>query len=500
MVKQWVLNVTPEPGSQEPDIIPFPDMPNSPSESDGILGDNSNLGSDDSDEESTDEEHLSDNSEQESNLSVNMESDVGTCTDPYASSADNSSYYGNGPSEGDGYDFVARDPPPHYLQPEFDEKIQRVEDEQVIVLAMLQNEEQYLVADEIRKRRFEEALAKEAYAILGNFFYIMKEYHGCRKLAQRLWKGLSEKNGYNDSDGDFIVKRKPPGHQWIPTHTLNGFFPDLVRELNAHKAALTLKHNHRKDLLKTPPILNLETIREQLGLTWKELPSRFKEEIDRSWEVFRGKAREEIAREKLLETKVEKKSHQKTLKIARFLLEYFKLWDDKSTIYNRGSPEMEAAAYALVIAEKNFLIETALTPKPKLRRRMVRSGEVVGNPAESPLGESITGQNKRTFGDGSDTDKENEAPVKRRRTRISTPSSSLPTRTTTPPLDDNTSSPIRTTTSPHNGNLSLTQQQELTEIKRMEYELAQKQLQLLKKKEAFVMKFGMHMLYKLHEK
>jgi hypothetical protein len=282
-----------------------------------------------------------------------------------------------------------------------------------------------------------------------------------------------------------VVKRKPPGHQWTPTYTLLGFFPDLVRELNAHKAALTLKHNDRKDLLETPPTIKLEIIREQLGLTWKELPSQFKEEIDRSWEVVRCKARDEIARERLLETMAETESHHKTLKIARFLLEYFKLWDDKSTHYQRGSPKMEAAAYALVMAEKKVLVEAALTPKPKLKRRMVRSGEVVGKAAKPTFGEAFAGQTKRAFGDGSDSDKENEDPVKKKRTGLSSSSSSFTIGTTTPPF---------------NGNLSLTQQQELTEIKRMEYELAQKQLQLLKKKEAFGMKFGMHLLYKLHEK
>lgn len=285
-----------------------------------------------------------------------------------------------------------------------------------------------------------------------------------------------------------VVKRKPPGHQWTPTHTLLGFFPDLVRELNAQKAALLLKHNQRKDLLETPPSIKLEVIREQLGLTWKELPSRFKEEINRSWEVVRCKARDEITRERLLETMAETVSHQKTLKIARFLLEYFKLWDDNSTHYQRGSPEMEASAYALIMAEKKVLVEAALTPKPKLNRRMVRSGEVVGKAAKPTFGEAVAGQTKRAFGDGSDSDKENEDPItKKRRTGLSSSSSSVTTTTGTPTPDVN-------------GNLSLTQQQELTEIKRMEYELAQKQLQLLKKKEAFGMKFGMHLLYKRHEK
>jgi hypothetical protein len=111
MVKQWVLNVKPEPGSQEPDIISLPEMPNSPTESDRILGDNSDLESDESEEESSDTEHPSNDSEQESNATVDIKSDIGTCTDPYASSADNSSYYDNGPAEGDGYDFVERDPP-----------------------------------------------------------------------------------------------------------------------------------------------------------------------------------------------------------------------------------------------------------------------------------------------------------------------------------------------------------------------------------------------------
>jgi hypothetical protein len=56
---------------------------------------------------------------------------------------------------------------------------------------MLQNEQRYKKANEIRQKRFEEALDKEAYEVLSNFFYLMKEYHGCRKLAQRLWKSLS---------------------------------------------------------------------------------------------------------------------------------------------------------------------------------------------------------------------------------------------------------------------------------------------------------------------
>jgi hypothetical protein len=79
----------------------------------------------------------------------------------------------------------------------------------------------------------------------------------------------------------------------IPIHILLGGFPDLVRDLNAHKAALTLKHNQRKDLLETPPSFNLKIIRENLSLTWKELPSCFKKDIDRSREVVRTKARDE---------------------------------------------------------------------------------------------------------------------------------------------------------------------------------------------------------------
>ncbi|CCX13116.1 Protein of unknown function [Pyronema omphalodes CBS 100304] len=106
----------------------------------------------------------------------------------------------------------------------------------------------------------------------------MKEYHGCHRLAQRLWKGLSAAGlYYRDSDGDLVVKRKPPKNQWIPTHILLGVFPGLFLELNAHKPALTLKYNQRRDLLETTLSLNLEEIRYKLDLTWKETPSRFKE-------------------------------------------------------------------------------------------------------------------------------------------------------------------------------------------------------------------------------
>jgi hypothetical protein len=96
------------------------------------------------------------------------------------------------------------------------------------------------------------------------------------------------------------------------------------------------------------------------------------------------------------------------LKIARFLLEYVMLWDEKSTHYQRGSPEMEAAAYALVMAEKKIIIEGAEAPKSKPKRRMVRSGEVIGKAAKRSFGEAVAGQTKRDFGDGSDSDKENE--------------------------------------------------------------------------------------------
>ncbi|CCX33973.1 Protein of unknown function [Pyronema omphalodes CBS 100304] len=176
---------------------------------------------------------------------------------------------------------VERDPPPHYLQPEFDEKVKRVEDEHSIALATLCNEQCYNDASKVRKKHFPEALDKEVYQVLGNFFNLMKEYHGCRKLAQRLWKGLSKKNGYYKSDGDLLVKRKLSGNQWILAHILLGFFLDLIRELDAHTSALTLKDNKHNDLLQTPPSIKVEVIREQLGLTWKELPPSFKEEIDR---------------------------------------------------------------------------------------------------------------------------------------------------------------------------------------------------------------------------
>jgi predicted transcriptional regulator len=73
-----------------------------------------------------------------------------------------------------------------------------------------------------------------------------------------------------------------------------------------------------------PPSLKLEEICDKLGLTWQELPFRFKEEIGHPWEVVRSKARDEITRERLLEKMDEKASHDRTLKIARFLLEYFK--------------------------------------------------------------------------------------------------------------------------------------------------------------------------------
>ncbi|KAI5798713.1 hypothetical protein FPQ18DRAFT_302780 [Pyronema domesticum] len=110
----------------------------------------------------------------------------------------------------------------------------------------------------VRKKHFPEALDKEVYQVLGNFFNLMKEYHGCRKLAQRLWKGLSKKNGYYKSDGDLLVKRKLSGNQWILAHILLGFFLDLIRELDAHTSALTLKDNKHNDLLQTPPSIKVE--------------------------------------------------------------------------------------------------------------------------------------------------------------------------------------------------------------------------------------------------
>jgi hypothetical protein len=66
-----------------------------------------------------------------------------------------------------------------------DEKVKRVEDEHPIALATLRNEQPYKEASEVRQQRFEEALDKEAYQALGNFFYLMKEYRSCRKLAER---------------------------------------------------------------------------------------------------------------------------------------------------------------------------------------------------------------------------------------------------------------------------------------------------------------------------
>ncbi|CCX10476.1 Protein of unknown function [Pyronema omphalodes CBS 100304] len=61
-----------------------------------------------------------------------------------------------------------------------------------IALATLRNEQRYKEASEIRQKRFGEAFDKKAYQVLGNVFYLKKEYHDCRKLAQGLWKGLRE--------------------------------------------------------------------------------------------------------------------------------------------------------------------------------------------------------------------------------------------------------------------------------------------------------------------
>lgn len=61
------------------------------------------------------------------------------------------------------------------------------------------------------------------------------------------------------------------------------------------------------------------------------------------------------SRVRLIEKVGEQESHNRTFKTTRFLLDYFMLWDEKSTHYQRGSPEMEPTAYALVMAE---------TPKP----------------------------------------------------------------------------------------------------------------------------------------
>lgn len=62
-----------------------------------------------------------------------------------------------------------------------------------IALATLRNEQRYKEASEIRQKRFGEAFDKKAYQVLGNVFYLKKEYHDCRKLAQGLWKGLRGK-------------------------------------------------------------------------------------------------------------------------------------------------------------------------------------------------------------------------------------------------------------------------------------------------------------------
>jgi hypothetical protein len=50
----------------------------------------------------------------------------------------------------------------------------------------------------------------------------------------------------------------------------------------------------------------------------------------------------EITRKCLLEKVDEQESHNGTLKIASFLLEYIKLWDEKSTHYQRGCPRIAA--------------------------------------------------------------------------------------------------------------------------------------------------------------
>jgi hypothetical protein len=54
------------------------------------------------------------------------------------------------------------------------------------------------------------------------------------------------------------------------------------------------------------------------------------------------------------------------LEIAKFLLEYFKLWDDKSINYQRGCPRIKAFVYTLVMAQK-IMIDGSEEFKAKLK-------------------------------------------------------------------------------------------------------------------------------------